>query len=176
MRMTRVLTTLCSLLLILFCTGVYAAESASTGSSTATGGAHSTGVTATGNVTLEISSGSSVPTNTTRARARSQANLLTDTSLELNTFIVGLYKPKIDKLLEGFQSSTKKAARGDTQTELATYLRLLDVVDRRIASLDESDLTPNRRAVLMGVLTYLRDGVERMIVQKRREITNSFDS
>lgn len=100
----------------------------------------------------------------------------TESVSDLNDFIVDLYKPKIDKLLEDFQSATYKATKGNVRSEVATYVRLGETVEKRIDALEDQKLTPNRKAILKGVLEYLYARIGRIIEGKKEEITNSFDS
>lgn len=79
---------------------------------------------------------------------------------EVNALIVDSYKTLLDKVLNQLYLNIREASKGDIGIQIRALSKVRDDLDKKLDSLEDEDITPNRKKILQGVYFYLKSNIE----------------
>ena len=88
---------------------------------------------------------------------------------EVNTLIIDSYRTRLDRVLEMLYTNIRIAARGNIDIQIDSLSQVQSDLDDKLDSINASEMSENRKKILLGVHFYLKSNIEEEIERLKGE-------
>ncbi len=79
---------------------------------------------------------------------------------EVNTLIIDSYRTRLDRVLDTLYANIRLASRGNIDLQIESLTQVQADLDEKLDLLNNSEMSDNRKKILLGVYFYLKSNIE----------------